>query len=246
MDDAPRLDDLIDLVHATAASDDPIDELAAAATLKADLDELTDALLGHFVDQARRAGCPWSQIGTALGVTKQAAQQRHTTTDSIARQLLSRLVPKGWGGKGFMTRFTPRARSAVAAAQASARALDHPYIGTEHLLLGLFAEPEAIAAKVLAGAGIDRAAVEGAVVEMIGRGEGAGAGHIPFTPRAKHCLELSLRAALELGHSYLGTEHLLLGLLREDEGVAAHVLTGLGLTPDAARQQVVRLLTTGI
>src|SRR5690349_18830595 len=105
MDTAPRLDDLIDLVHASAASDDPIDELEAAASLKADLDELTDALLGHFVDQARRAGRSWSQIGAALGVTKQAAQQRH------AAAAASPIPPQ------LMTRFTQRAKATIAASQ---------------------------------------------------------------------------------------------------------------------------------
>ena len=242
MEDAPRLDDLIDLVHATAASDDPIDELEAAATLKSDLDEVTDALLGHFVDQARRAGRSWSQIGAALGVTKQAAQQRHTTTESVARQLLSRLVPKGWGGRGFMARFTDRAKSAVAAAQEAARALGHNYIGTEHLLLGLFAQPEGIAAKVLAGAGIDRAAVEAKVLDIVGRCSDTPRGHIPFTPRAKQSLELALREALQLGHNYIGTEHILLGLLREEQGLAAETLTGFGLTLETARAEVIRLL----
>jgi hypothetical protein len=244
MEEAPRLDDLIDLVHATAASDDPIDELEAAATLKGDLDEVTDALLGHFVDQARRSGKSWSQIGAALGVTKQAAQQRHATPDSAARQLLSRLVPKGWAGKGFLTRFTARAKTAVAAAQEAARSLDHPYIGTEHLLLGLFSEPDGVAAKVLAGAGIDHARVEARVLDVVGRGEGAPGGHIPFTPRAKQALELSFREALDLGHNYVGTEHILLGLLREGNGLGAEALEAFGLTRDAARAEVIRLLVS--
>ena len=243
MPDAPRLDDLIDLVHETAASDDPIDELEAAATLKSDLDEVTDALLGHFVDQARRAGRSWSQIGAALGVTKQAAQQRHASPESVARQLLGRLMPKGWTGKGFMTRFTDRAKSAVAAAQEAARGLGHDYIGTEHLLLGLFADPASVAAEVLAHAGVDRAGVEAKVVEIVGRGDDAATGHIPFTPRAKRCLELALREALQLGHNYIGTEHILLGLLREGEGVACLALEPSGLTLDGARQAVVRHLT---
>ena len=245
MPEPPRLDDLIDLVHATAASDDPIDELEAAATLKTDLDEVTDALLGHFVDQARRAGRSWSQIGAALGVTKQAAQQRHAAPESVARQLLGRLVPKGWSGKGFMTRFTDRAKSAVAASQEASRSLGHDYIGTEHLLLGLYSQPEGIAARVLTGAGVERDAVEAKVLEIVGRGDGAPAGHIPFTPRAKKCLELALREALDLGHNYIGTEHILLGIMKEGEGLACLAIQPTELTHERARMEVVRLLTAG-
>jgi hypothetical protein len=229
MDGAPRLDDLIDLVHASAASDDPIDELEAAASLKADLDELTDALLGHFVDQARRAGRSWTQIGAALGVSKQAAQQRHASATAfpVPRQL--------------MTRFTERARATVDAAQGVARSLGHGYIGTEHLLLAQFTQPGSIAAKVLAEAGIERAALEAKVLEIVERDE-VPDGALPFTPRAKTCLELAMREALTLGHNYLGTEHILLGILQEGKGLACQVLPD-SFTVEAARAAVVRHLT---
>jgi ATP-dependent Clp protease ATP-binding subunit ClpC len=143
-----------------------------------------------------------------------------------------------------MTRFTDRAKAAVAAAQDAARALDQGYIGTEHLLLGLFASTESIAAKVLAEAGIDRERVEAAVVDLIGRGDAPVSGHLPFTPRAKQCLELSLREALELGHNYIGTEHILLGILREGDGVGAQILTAAGMAHDTARMAVIKQLTT--
>ena len=228
MPDAPRLDDLIDLVHATASSDDPIAELEAAASLKSDLDELTDALLGHFVDQARRAGRSWSQIGAALGVTKQAAQQRHA---SVATSPLT-----------LMGRFTERARATVEAAQEVARSLGHPYVGTEHLLLAQFTQPESIAAKVLAEAGIEKGAIEAKVLELVEGSEEPLTGDIPYTPRAKKCLELALREALDLGHNYLGTEHILLGILREGEGFACLVLPET-FTLAQARVAVVRHLT---
>ena len=125
-------------------------------------------------------------------------------------------------------RFTDRARRAVVLAQEEARLLDHNYIGTEHILLGLMAEGEGVAAKVLEAMKIDRDAVRRQVTELIGQGGSAPIGHIPFTPRAKKVLELSLREALQLGHNYIGTEHMLLGLIREGQGVAAQVLHRLG------------------
>src|SRR6476660_7785304 len=121
-------------------------------------------------------------------------------------------------------RFTDRSRRVVVLAQEEARMLNHNYIGTEHLLLGLIHEGEGVAAKAIEALGISLAAVRSEVNEMVGRGERASAGHIPFTPRAKKVLELSLREALQLGHNYIGTEHILLGLIREGEGVAAQVL----------------------
>jgi ATP-dependent Clp protease ATP-binding subunit ClpC len=140
-------------------------------------------------------------------------------------------------------RFSDRARRVVVLAQEEARMLNHNYIGTEHLLLGLIQEGEGVAAKALESMGISLEAVRNQVEEIIGRGSSAPTGHIPFTPRAKKVLELSLREALQLGHNYIGTEHILLGLIREGEGVAAQVLTKLGADLDRVRNQVVQLLT---
>ncbi len=140
-------------------------------------------------------------------------------------------------------RFSDRARRVVVLAQEEARMLNHNYIGTEHLLLGLIQEGEGVAAKALESIGISLEAVRNQVEEIIGRGSSAPTGHIPFTPRAKKVLELSLREALQLGHNYIGTEHILLGLIREGEGVAAQVLTKLGADLDRVRNQVVQLLT---
>ena len=140
-------------------------------------------------------------------------------------------------------RFSDRARRVVVLAQEEARMLNHNYIGTEHILLGLIQEGEGVAAKALESMGISLEAVRNQVEEIIGRGSSAPSGHIPFTPRAKKVLELSLREALQLGHNYIGTEHILLGLIREGEGVAAQVLTKLGADLDRVRNQVVQLLT---
>ncbi|MBB3037764.1 ATP-dependent Clp protease ATP-binding subunit [Hoyosella altamirensis] len=140
-------------------------------------------------------------------------------------------------------RFTDRARRVVVLAQEEARMLNHNYIGTEHILLGLIHEGEGVAAKSLESLGISLEAVRNQVEEIIGQGQQAPSGHIPFTPRAKKVLELSLREALQLGHNYIGTEHILLGLIREGEGVAAQVLVKLGADLTRVRQQVIQLLS---
>jgi ATP-dependent Clp protease ATP-binding subunit ClpC len=140
-------------------------------------------------------------------------------------------------------RFTDRARRVVVLAQEEARLLNHNYIGTEHILLGLIHEGEGVAAKALESLGISLEAVRSQVEEIIGQGGASPSGHIPFTPRAKKVLELSLREALQLGHNYIGTEHILLGLIREGEGVAAQVLVKLGADLSRVRQQVIQLLS---
>ena len=140
-------------------------------------------------------------------------------------------------------RFTDRARRVVVLAQEEARMLNHNYLGTEHILLGLIHEGEGVAAKSLESLGISLEAVRSQVEEIIGQGQQAPSGHIPFTPRAKKVLELSLREALQLGHNYIGTEHILLGLIREGDGVAAQVLVKLGADLNRVRQQVIQLLS---
>src|SRR3982075_4075496 len=145
--------------------------------------------------------------------------------------------------EGMFERFTDRARRVVVLAQEEARMLNHNYIGTEHILLGLIHEGEGVAAKALESLGISLEAVRQQVEEIIGQGQQAPAGHTPFTPPAKKVLELSLREALQLGHNYIGTEHILLGLIREGEGVAAQVLVKLGADLNKVRQQGIQLLS---
>ena len=144
--------------------------------------------------------------------------------------------------KPMFERFTDRARRVIVLAQEEARMLNHNYIGTEHILLGLIQEGEGVAAKALESLGISLDAVRQQVEEIIGQGQQAPSGQIPFTPRAKKVLELSLREALQLGHNYIGTEHILLGLIREGDGVAAQVLVKLGADLNRVRQQVIQLL----
>ena len=148
-----------------------------------------------------------------------------------------------WAGVRMFERFTDRARRVVVLAQEEARMLNHNYIGTEHILLGLVHEGEGVAGKALESLGIALEGVRQQVEEIIGQGQLAPSGHIPFTPRAKKVLELSLREALQLGHNYIGTEHILLGLIREGEGVAAQVLVKLGADLNRVRQQVLQQLS---
>src|SRR5438445_3950840 len=142
-------------------------------------------------------------------------------------------------------RFTERARQVVVLAQDEARALSHNYIGTEHLLLGLLREEDGLAAKVLGELGVTLEAIRDQVARIVGQGDEVSSGQIPFTPRAKKVLELALREALALGHNWIGTEHVLLGLARENEGVAARILLDLGVTADRIAETALRLLGGG-
>jgi ATP-dependent Clp protease ATP-binding subunit ClpC len=140
-------------------------------------------------------------------------------------------------------RFTERARQVVVLAQDEARALRHNYIGTEHLLLGLLREEEGLAARVLGQVGIELDAVRALVHSRIGEGDEASVGQIPFTPHAKETLELSLREALSLGHKYIGTEHVLLGFVRQGQGVGIEILEQLGAPPEVVREEVIRMFS---
>ncbi|MFI0938388.1 Clp protease N-terminal domain-containing protein [Streptomyces sp. NPDC021020] len=232
MDKHPvRLDDLIDLVKNQHPGSDPLQNLEHAVTVAAHLDDVADHLIGHFVDQARRAGASWTEIGRHMGVTKQAAQKR--------------FVPKGpedfdLTESGF-TRFTPRARNAVGAAQEEARAGRHAIIEPEHLVLGLLAQPDTLAAQAFTDLGATPDAVRAAVTTP-GTEDEPPAGNLPVSAAAKKTLQLILREALRLGHNYIGTEHILLGVLSDDQEHSARALTGLGVTHQAVEQWVLATL----
>jgi len=233
------LDELISQTRAQTQSLDPLDLLAGAARRQQELADVGEKLLDHFVQQARSVGCSWSQIGAALGVSKQAAQQRH----SALRSFIGKFVSGVEAAKGHaFKRFTSRARQAVVLGQEEARTLRHDYMGTEHLLLGLLAEGGGVASQALQQAGITLDAVRAEVEETVGCGEATPRGHIPFTPQAKKVLELALREALQLGHNFLGTEHVLLGLIRDGEGLATQVLVKLGANLNQLRDNVLVLL----
>lgn len=223
------LQELIAQAERQTLTDEPLAQVAAARDLCAELSVLGDQVVDHFVDAARREGCSWAQIGSVLGVSRQGAQQRYGG-------LLRRVPIVGRRGLSPVTRFGPDARRAVVDAQTAARAMAHAHVDTEHLLLGLLAAgPDAMGTAVLTECGLDRAGVEREVTAIVGRGTEAPGRHIPFSPGAKKTLELSLREALTLRAQRIGTEHLLLALLRERKGVAAQVLAEHGIDRDRVR-----------
>ncbi|MBV8993008.1 MAG: hypothetical protein JO287_04740 [Pseudonocardiales bacterium] len=235
------LDELIVETRACTYSCEPLALLATAARQQQELADLREQLLDHFVQEARTAGCSWSQIGTALGVSKQAAQQRHSAVRSLADKFARGV--ESLSGATFK-RFTARARQSIVLAQEEARRLRHDHLGTEHLLLGLLAEGEGVAAQALRGVGITLDAARAGVEQITGRGQESRQGRIPFAAPAKKALELALCEALELGHNYIGTEHLLLGLLEEGAGTGVKAIVAAGVQPDQLREAVLVLLET--
>jgi hypothetical protein len=213
-----RLDDLISAVHAVHPDGDALTHLSDAALVAEQLTDHADHLIGHFVDQARRAGASWTEIGRSMGVTKQAAQKRFVPRSSPD-------VPE----LGNWSRFTDRARAALAGAQRLAAAARFAEGKPGHILLGLLADPEGLAGRALAAqAPLDR--IGAAVAATLGTGEYDHQGEtVPFSPDARRVLAITLREALRLGHNYVGTEHILLALMQED-GPLTEALTGAGVT----------------
>jgi hypothetical protein len=180
---------------------------------------LGDQLVGHYVGQAKQAGASWSEIGNAIGVTKQAAQQRHAPA--------------------AFERFTDLNRHAIVLAQEAARTHRHDLIGTEHILLGLLGEPRGLAYEVLVAKAGPVQGIRDAITEaMPPAGKKAPRGHIAFGPESKEAIEQARRAAAGLGHDWVGTEHLLLGLIRAEDGRAAQILRTLGFTPDELHETI--------
>jgi hypothetical protein len=203
-----RLDDLIETIK--KVHPDALDQLSSAVLAADHLGEVADHLIGHFVDQARRSGASWTEIGRSMGVSKQAAQKR--------------FVPKDLGepsdpdpSQGF-SRFTPRARNVVVTAQNEARAAGNAEITPAHLVLGLLAQPEGLAARAITGRGLTLDAVRAAATATLPPAAGELPALVPFDARAKKALELTFREALRLGHNYVGTEHILLALLEQEGG----------------------------
>jgi hypothetical protein len=227
-----RLDDLIDFVKDSHPGSDPLQDLEHAVTVATHLGDVADHLIGHFVDQARRAGASWTEIGQHMGVSKQAAQKR--------------FVPKvpedvDLSDASSFGRFTPRARNVVQAAQEEARTALHATIEPQHLVLGLLHERGAIAAKIFEGAGVTPDAIRAAVATPGARKRPAD-GHLPVGAATKKVLQLVLREALRLGHNYIGTEHILLGVLSDDQEPAARALIALGVTHENTEQTVLAML----
>ncbi len=237
-----RLDDLIVTVSDLHPGGGPLDHLSDAVLVGDRLGETADHLIGHFVDQARRSGATWTEIGAAMGVSKQAAQKRFVPRDIVPAQTTADVAAADMVARGPFTRFTIRARHCIVAAQSEARAARSHTVGTEHLLAGLLAEPEGIAAQALRGAGVSDETLRGALAALSNPGDGEPPALIPFTPAAKKAIELSIREALRLGHDYVGTEHVLLGLLAAPDTTAARLLAGLSVTRDVAERSVTELL----
>ncbi|MFI0238508.1 Clp protease N-terminal domain-containing protein [Streptomyces sp. NPDC016845] len=219
-----RLDDLIEAIKKVHT--DALDQLQDAMLAADHLGDVADHLIGHFVDQARRSGASWTDIGKSMGVTRQAAQKR--------------FVPKGAEtdidpSQGF-SRYTPRARNVVMGAQHEARAAKNSTITTAHLALGLLHEPDGLAAKAIRAQDVLLDAVRQAATATLPPAVEDGPDLVPFDADAKKALELTFREALRLGHNYVGTEHILLALLEQENG--SGVLSGLGIDKGAVETHV--------
>ncbi|MFJ8018163.1 Clp protease N-terminal domain-containing protein [Streptomyces sp. NPDC096339] len=228
-----RLDDLIAAINKVHT--DPLEQLSDAVVAAEALGEVADHLIGHFVDQARRSGASWTDIGRSMGVTRQAAQKRFVP--KADKEGDAALDPNAGFG-----RFTPRARNVVVTSQNEARAAGSPEIGTAHLILGLLAEPEGLAALALRAQGVAEQDVRAAATAALPPGREDLPALIPFDASAKKALELTFREALRLGHAYVGTEHVLLALLEQENGEG--VLSGLGLDKDAVEAAVTEALAS--
>jgi Clp amino terminal domain, pathogenicity island component len=241
MDSQPvRLDDLITYVKSQEGT--ALDHVSAAMRVSEHLGEVADHLIGHFVDQARKAGASWTEIGQSMGVTKQAAQKRFV---SKAAELPVPGDEAGWQEaltEAFrahpFSRFTPRARNSIKAAAEEAREHRHAFVSPEHLALGLLHEPEGLAAKAIEALGVPLDSARAALVAVLppDGAETPVPDKIPFTQGAKKTMALAVREALRRAHNYVGTEHILLGLLEDSEGTAGGQLIGLGVTRERAEQ----------
>jgi hypothetical protein len=219
-----RLDDLIDAIK--KVHPDVLDQLSDAVIAGNHLGDVADHLIGHFVDQARRSGASWTDIGRSMGVTKQAAQKRFVAKGEAPDLDLS----QGFG------RFTEQARNVVMTAQNEARAAENDQIRPEHLVLGLVSESDALAAKAIIARGVPLETVRLAITATLPPAAEQVPALIPFDPRAKKTVELTFREALRLGHNYVGTEHILLAVLELEDGKG--VLADLGLDKASVEAEI--------
>jgi hypothetical protein len=222
----PRLDDMINLVAQLHPEGDPLERLSEAVRQADHLGELSDHLVGHFVDQARRAGSTWTDIGRSMGVSKQAAQKRFVPKEE----------PMDWGP---FSRFTDLAREVTLGARNEAKAAGHRYIGTEHLAIGLITQPKGLAAQALNAQGITEEQLRAAVKVAAPSTDEKVTEDIPFTPRVRKAMERAVRQAMRLEHNFIGTEHLLLGMVADRDGIGAKVLFDLGLDVEELERWIV-------
>jgi hypothetical protein len=221
-----RLDELVAYVRDEHPDDDALGHIATAVTVSERLGELADHVIGHFVDEARRAGASWTEIGQSMGVTKQAAQKRFVPR-----------VDEAPAAPGRLSQFTIRARRAVAAAQTYAKQARRAHVGSEHVLLGLLDEPDALGGRALLAQGLSLDQLRLAAEAVDSPTTDAPLEHVPFGGNAKKLLELTLREALRLDHNYIGTEHMLLALLADD-GAGGRVLRDAGADATAADEWI--------
>jgi hypothetical protein len=219
-----RLDDLIEAIKKTHSA--ALDQLTDAVLAADHLGDVADHLIGHFVDQARRSGASWTEIGRSMGVTKQAAQKRFVAKGE---------TPDLDASQGF-SRFTDRARKVVVTAQEQARTNGNNQIGVAHLVLGLVADPTGLGARTIAAQGVSLDAVRQTATATLPAAADSLPALIPFDPHAKKALELTFREALRMNHNYVGTEHILLALLELEDGTG--VLAGLGVDKAAAEASI--------
>ncbi|MFF3395802.1 Clp protease N-terminal domain-containing protein [Streptomyces sp. NPDC002669] len=230
MSNPVRLDDLIEAIKKVHT--DALDQLADAVIAADHLGDVADHLIGHFVDQARRSGASWTEIGKSMGVTRQAAQKRFVAKDPGE---VSDLDPS----QGF-SRFTPRARNVVMAAQNEAREAGNDEIRPEHLVLGLLSEPEGLAGVFIKAQGVTAEDIRRAAAEALPGPAAEVPDLIPYDAGARKALELTFREALRMGHNFIGTEHILLALLEQEDGEG--VLTGLGIDKATAETAIAEAL----
>ncbi|WP_019070248.1 Clp protease N-terminal domain-containing protein [Streptomyces hokutonensis] len=222
-----RLDDLIAAIKKVHPA--PLDQLQDAVIAADHLGDVADHLIGHFVDQARRSGASWTDIGKSMGVTRQAAQKRFVAKESADLDL----------SQGF-SRYTVRARNVVMAAHNAAVAARNSEGRPEHLVLGLLAEPDALAGKAITAQGVALDAVRQAATTALPPAAEEVPDLVPYGPEAKKVLELTFREALRLGHNYIGTEHILLALLEHENGEG--VLNGLGIDKPTSERHIAEML----
>ena len=223
-----RLDDLIDAIK--KVHDDELEQLSDAVLAADSLGDLADHLIGHFVDQARRSGASWTEIGRSMGVSKQAAQKRF-----VPKGAESDLDPS----QGFR-RFTTRAKNVVVASQVEAQAAGNDAIAPEHLVLGLLSEKYSLGTRFLLSSGRTESVVREAIAPRLPEKAAEVPGLVPYDADAKKVLELTFREALRLGHNYIGTEHLLLALLEHENG--AGVLAELGVEKATVERELIEAL----
>jgi hypothetical protein len=256
----PSIEELVEVVNKQTESGSDLDRITVAESLSYELGRLADRITDYFVHKARAAGHSWAEIGKQLGVSKQGAQQRYVVPamddEELVKQMLALDIPPQADPERakavrkalskvrdalHFQRFNDAARMIVVTAQTEARELRHPYIGSEHLLLALLSGKNELAARALASLGVAPDEALASIRQELGTGASSGSGPVPFKKEARKALELALRESIRLSDSYIGSEHLLLGLVRGNNRAVA-LLRSRGVTPEQVQSRVIELL----